>query len=99
MSRRRGHEAGDAAPGGPQCGLGVGLIVDTLPYYKILIGVDKRVNELAAFKAAIAQAFDHGCTGTGFRSNDEEGRCNSAPAFFVLNLRLRAAVIQPPFIK
>ena len=33
--------------------------------------------------AASPDAFDHGCTGTGEKGDDEEGRCVFAPAFFV----------------
>lgn len=34
--------------------------------------------------AASFSTFDHGCTGTGLVSDDEEGRCGFAPAFFVV---------------
>lgn len=31
-------------------------------------------------------ASDHGCTGTSRLGNDEEGRCNFAPAFFIVSV-------------
>lgn len=33
--------------------------------------------------AASFSTFDHGCTGTGLVSDDEEGRCGFAPAFLL----------------